>query len=75
MKLSAQDLKDYRSYTGISQKQLAQKLGCSQPFVTYMENGHRDISDNLADRLNLSFEIMQQIRERLAEREALLASD
>ena len=71
MKITPSDLKDYRTYYGLSQRSLAKVLGISQTYVMLLEKGERLMPDYVADRLGLTFEQLQYIRKAKAERLAM----
>lgn len=50
-------LKHLRVQSGISQAELAEMLGCSVPYLSYLENGHRTISFEMFIRILNIFEV------------------
>ena len=51
------NLKHLRVQSGISQAELAEMLGCSVPYLSYLENGHRTISFEMFIRILNIFEV------------------
>lgn len=53
----ATKIKHLRIQSGISQGELAELLGCSIPYLSFLENGHRTISFEMFIRVLNVFEI------------------
>ena len=71
MKITATDIKDYRTYYGLSQRAMAQILGVSHTYVALLEKEERSMPDYLPHRLGLTYEQLQTIRSAKMERLAL----
>ena len=54
-------IKDIRERKGINQTEIAEKLGVSQPYLSYLERGERDVDLSLA--LNLCDAVGTDIRD------------
>lgn len=43
-----QKMKKLREAAGLSMRQLAEKVGCTEPFISYLENGQKEPTGNMA---------------------------
>ncbi len=51
------NLRFYRKFTGMTQPELAKKLGTSKQFISDMENGRKPISKKTAKELAAVFDV------------------
>ena len=72
MKLTATDLKDIRKYYGITQQELADRLGITQSYVAHFERNAIEIPPYVAVRLGVTGEQLAIIKHAKLERKAFL---
>ncbi len=69
-------IRDIRKEKGISQLELANKIGVSQAYITYLENGQRNIDlkmlEKIAKALDVSIEELMNIKNIELNEDALL---
>jgi transcriptional regulator with XRE-family HTH domain len=57
---TSQEIRLARLHHGLKQEELASAIGVSRSFVTQIENGQRDISVYLAQRIKTYFDSLDQ---------------
>lgn len=64
-------IKDIRHYKGMTQPQFAEWLGVAESSIAQVESGHRRVSDRLAAKIALKFDVTDEefiaYRERRAK--------
>jgi transcriptional regulator with XRE-family HTH domain len=62
----AQTLKAIRALRGLSQRKLAEKLRVSPALISYIENGHKRITEDLKIKLAVHFPLDDELRSAIA---------
>ena len=68
--LNENNLRMIRTFYGLNQRELAEKVGVSQSYITHVEIGSRNISDNLRSSIIEALGLTEQKVEQIAEYEA-----
>lgn len=59
------DVRAIRVFNGLTQKELAEKLGMSQPHLCDIENGRRRVTEDMRKRLAMMFGVSDELIEAL----------
>jgi transcriptional regulator with XRE-family HTH domain len=74
--LSAEKLAYYRSVSGISQKELAERIGCTKSYISMLENRKQEFNEEFYDKWikaihgTFDYRLTEEYKIKQAEKEA-----